>query len=162
VDQPLRRKVFVHILPVVVCVFRVERETLVVAVGKGELIKGVKTPVAKESSGLVYKLPRQEHPCCHIMFVLEHLHTGARLEHYYDVTLVEDVAGRVDVYKLVLVIFCEHCELFTKGCGVVIFALIRLSTEFSHHICIGPSHIVWNFWEIVELWQPVLTVVEVG
>ena len=64
-------------------------------------------------------------------------------------------------------------------------ALIRLSTEFSHHICIGPSpkkkykilfskyfrvapngrshsHIVWNFWEIVELWQPVLTVVEVG
>ena len=65
-------------------------------------------------------------------------------------------------------------------------ALVRLSTEFSHHICIGPSpkkkkykilfskyfrftpngrshlHIVWNFWEIVELWQPVLTVVEVG
>ena len=67
-------------------------------------------------------------PCCHIMLVLEHLHTSARLtknyycafdirkvirlpklrfgrnfafaifnlKHYYDVTLVEDVAGRVD------------------------------------------------------------------
>ena len=34
----------------------------IITVGKGELIKGVKTPVAKESSGLVYKLPRQEHP----------------------------------------------------------------------------------------------------
>ena len=34
----------------------------IITVGKGELIKGVKTPVAKESSGLVYKFPGQEHP----------------------------------------------------------------------------------------------------
>ena len=33
-----------------------------ITVGEGELIESVKTPVAKESSGLVYKLPGQEHP----------------------------------------------------------------------------------------------------
>ena len=34
----------------------------IITIGEGEFIEGVKTPVAKESSGLVYELPRQEHP----------------------------------------------------------------------------------------------------
>ena len=107
------------------------------------------------------KMMTFEKPCCHIMLVLEHLHTSARLtknhyrafnirkvirvpklifcqncafpifnlEHYYDVTLVEDVAGRVDCHPWEVLDFLRVPEKREIYSGNIFSAVPKVKAE---------------------------------